>query len=44
MNHETKDFFKRYLFPVHYIMPKILIQVNESIAKFFSLMLEGPFE
>jgi len=25
-------------------VPYILIQVNESIAKFFTLMVEGPFE
>ncbi len=40
INHETKDFFKRYLFHVCYVMPDILIQVNESIAKFFTFMVE----
>ncbi len=40
VNHETKFFFLRYLFHVHYIMPNILIQVNEGIAKFFTLMVE----
>jgi hypothetical protein len=32
VNHEGKDFFKRYLFHVHYIMPYILIQVNEATS------------
>jgi len=36
--------FFKYLFHVHYMMPDILIQGNEGIAKFFTLMLEGPFE
>jgi len=40
VNHETKEFFKSYLFHAHYIMPNILIQINESIAKFFTLMVE----
>ncbi len=44
INHETKDFLKRYLFHAHYIMLYILIQVNEGNAKFFTLNLEGPFE
>jgi len=37
-------FFKKYLFHVHYMMPNILIQENEGVIKFFTLMLEGPFE
>jgi hypothetical protein len=41
INHEIKFFFWRYLFQHHYIMPKILIQVYEGSAKFFTLMLEG---
>jgi hypothetical protein len=40
INHETKEFFKRYLFHVHYIIPNILIRVNEGIANFFTLMVE----
>jgi hypothetical protein len=35
---------KKYLFHVHYMMVDILIQENEGIAKFFTLMLEGPSE
>jgi hypothetical protein len=33
----------KYLFHVHYIMPNILIQLNEGIAK-FTLMVEGLLE
>ncbi len=40
VNFETKKFFSRYLFHVHYIILDILIQVNEGIAKFFTLMVE----
>ncbi len=40
VNHETKYIFLRYLFHAHYIMPNILIQINEGIAKFFTLMVE----
>ncbi len=40
INHETKEFLLKYLFHAHYIMSDILIQVNESIAKFFTLMVE----
>jgi hypothetical protein len=39
-----KGYFFKYLFHAQYNMPYILIQVNESIAKFFTLMVEGPFE
>jgi hypothetical protein len=39
INHETKDFFLRYLFHVHYIMLDILIQADEGNAKFFTLMV-----
>jgi hypothetical protein len=44
INLERKECFLKYLFHVHYMMPNILIQGNESIAKFFTLMLEGPLE
>jgi hypothetical protein len=37
---KQKDFLK-YIFHVQYIMPYILIQINEGIAKFFTLMVEG---
>jgi hypothetical protein len=40
VNHETKEVFLRYLFHAHYIIPNILIQVNEGIAMFFTLMVE----
>jgi hypothetical protein len=43
-NHETKKYFLTYLFHAHYMMLDILMQGNEGIAKFFTLMLEGPFE
>jgi len=43
INHETKECFLKYLFHAHYMMPDILIQGNEGIAKFFTLML-GPLE
>jgi hypothetical protein len=39
VNHEMKKCLKKYLFHVHYMMPNILIQGNEGIAKFFTLML-----
>jgi hypothetical protein len=39
VNHETKKSFKRYLFHVHYIILDILIQVNEGIVMFFTLMV-----
>jgi hypothetical protein len=42
--HETKKCFLKYLFHVHYMMLDILIQGNEGITKFFTLMLEGPLE
>ncbi len=41
LNHETKRYFKKYLFHARYNMPYILIQVNEGIAKFFTLMVKG---
>jgi hypothetical protein len=41
VNHEKETYFEKYLFHVHYIMPYILIQVNESIAKLVTLMVEG---
>jgi hypothetical protein len=44
INHETKYCFRKYLFHAHYIMLEILIQINEGIAKFFTLMLKGPSE
>jgi len=40
---KQKDIFFKYLFHVQYNMPSILIQVNESISKFFALMVEGHF-
>jgi hypothetical protein len=43
LNHETKGYFLKYLFHVQYNMHYILIQVNEGIAKFFTLMVEGHF-
>jgi hypothetical protein len=42
INPETKHL--KYLFHAHYMMLDILIQVNEGIAKFFTLLLEGPLE
>jgi hypothetical protein len=44
VNHETKESFLKFLFHAHYMMPDILIQENEGIAKFFALMFEGPLE
>jgi hypothetical protein len=44
VNLETKECFFKYLFHAHYMMPNISIQGNEGIAKFFTLMLEGPLE
>jgi hypothetical protein len=37
---EAKELFLRYLFHAHYITLDKLIQVNEDIAKFFTLMIE----
>jgi hypothetical protein len=37
---KQKDIFKK-LFHVQYIMPYILIQINESIAKLVTLMVKG---
>jgi hypothetical protein len=39
---KQKGYLKKFLFHVQYNMPYILIQVNEGIAKFFTLMVEGP--
>jgi hypothetical protein len=44
IHHETNNFFKNILFHAHSMMPNILIQGIEDIAKFFTLMLEGPLE
>jgi hypothetical protein len=44
INHETKECFYKYSFHAHYMMPDILIQKNEGIAKFFTLMLKGPLK
>jgi hypothetical protein len=44
INHETNDYFLEYLFHVHYMMLDILIQENEGIIKFFTLMLKGLLE
>jgi len=41
LNHETKGYFFKHLFHVQYIMPYILIQLNEGIAKLVTLMVEG---
>jgi hypothetical protein len=38
LNHKTKGYFLKYLFYVQHNMPYILIQINEGIAKFFTLM------
>jgi hypothetical protein len=40
INHETKECFLKYLFHAHYMIPDILTQENEGIAKFFTLMLK----
>jgi len=37
---QQKDLLKK-LFHVQYIMPYTLIQINESIAKLVTLMVEG---
>jgi len=37
LNHGTKGFFKKKLFYAQYNMPYILIQVNESVEKKFTL-------
>ncbi len=39
-----KKIKKKNLFHGHYIMLNTLIQINEGIVKFFTLMLEGPPE
>jgi hypothetical protein len=41
-----KEFYfkKKNLFHAHYVMPNILIQENQGIAKLFTLLLESPFE
>jgi hypothetical protein len=44
VNHGTKECLFKYLFHAHYMKPNIFIQGNEGTAKFFTLMLEGPFE
>jgi hypothetical protein len=41
---KQKNFFLKFLFHVHYMMLDILIQENEGIAKFFTLMFQGPLE
>jgi len=43
LNHKTKGFFFKYLFHAQYIMPYILIQVNEGITKKFTCMVKGHF-
>jgi hypothetical protein len=40
---KQKNVFK-YLFHAHYMVPDILIQGNEGIVKFITLILEGPLE
>jgi hypothetical protein len=44
INCETKRILKQYLFHAHYMIPDILIQVNEGIATFFTLMAKCPLE
>jgi hypothetical protein len=44
LNHEMKGYFLKHLFPAQYNVSYLLIQINESIAKFFTLMLEGPYK
>jgi hypothetical protein len=39
---KEKKCFLKYLFHAHYMMLDILTKENEGIAKFFTLMLEGP--
>jgi hypothetical protein len=41
LNHEIKRIFKIYIFHAQYNMPYISTQVNEGIAKFFTLMVKG---
>jgi hypothetical protein len=41
LKNETKRYFLKYLFHVQYNVPYLLIQANESIAKFFTLMVES---
>jgi len=41
LNHETKGYFLKYLFHTQYNVPYIVIQVNESIVKFFTFMVKG---
>jgi hypothetical protein len=43
LNHETKGYFFKHLFHAQYDMPYIFIKVNEGIAKFFTLVVEGDF-
>jgi hypothetical protein len=38
LNHGKKGYLLKYLFHVQYNMPYILIQVNENITKFFTLI------
>jgi hypothetical protein len=40
VNLEIKEFKKKYSSHAHYIMPNIFIQINEGIAKFFTLTIE----
>jgi hypothetical protein len=40
INHETKECFVKYLFHAYYIMPDILIQINEGIAMLFTLIVK----
>jgi hypothetical protein len=41
---KQNNVFLKYLVHAHYILPNILIQENEGIAKKFTLMLEGLLE
>jgi len=38
---KQKDLKKKYLFRAQYIMPYILIQINEGSAKLVTLMVKG---
>jgi hypothetical protein len=41
---KQKEMLKNILFHAQYIMPYILIQVNEGIVKLFTLMVEGHLD
>jgi hypothetical protein len=41
LNHDTNEYFKKYLFHVQYIMPYVVIEINGDIAMLVTLMVEG---